>query len=232
MDSTERLSQRLAVLERRVRLVGALSLVLGATLLFGAFRQPSDVVRARGLVITDAAGRERIVLGAPMANASRDAKLAEAVGLAVLDSLGRMHVAVGANNPLVLPGGETGARVGMSAGLTIYDPRNGGERGGMAAFADGRTNACLDYGGASKEAICMIVAPDDQYSAIMLNGTPKERDFDRIGMFLGADGQGVIKVYGGGANRGGVELRAGQGPVSIPVYDSTQTAIADLARRP
>ena len=232
MDHMGQLKHRLVVLERQVRLLGALVIALGATLLLGAFQQQSDVLRARGVVITDASGRERIVLGAPMVHASRDDKLAETVGLAVLDSLGRLHVAVGANNPLVFPSGETGKRIGLSAGLTFYDPRNGGERGGLGAFMDGRANVCLDYGNKPKEAACISVAPNDQYTAIMLNGTPAERDFDRIGMFLGADGTGAIKVFGGGVNRGGVMMRAGKGPASITVYDTLQKAIGDVSRRP
>ncbi len=51
-------------------------------------------------------------------------------------------------------------------------------------------------------------------------------------MYVGADGQGSIKAFGGGGNHGGVLIRAGNGPASITVYDTTGTAIGDIARRP
>lgn len=233
MSEVEMLQRRLRRTERRVRWLMAFCLVLGTALLIGAAqanRANHDVLTARGLVITDAAGNERIVIGAPMGNASSNAQLADGVGIAVLDSSRRLHVAVGANNPLVLEDGTVGTRIAMSAGLTIYDPRDGRERGGMGAFADGRANICLDYGTATKEAACLAVAPNDDYAAVILNGTPEEEVFDRAVMFVGADGGGSIKVFGGRENRGGIMMRAGKGPASVTVYDSSGVAVGDLVR--
>lgn len=232
MNEMELIKHRLAVTERRVRWLAAVVLLCGSTLLLAALRAEPDVLRARGLVITDAAGRERIVVGAPMRGASTDPKLAETVGLAVLDSVGRLHVSVGANNPLMLTGTQTGRRIATGAGVTIYDPRDGRERGGIGAMADGRANVCLDYGTKPKEAACMSVAPGDQYAAVILNGTPAEPQFDRVTMYVGADGAGSIKVFGGGGNNGGVFIRAGKGRASLTVYDTTGTPIGDLVRDP
>jgi hypothetical protein len=231
MREVEHLRRRLEVTERRVRILGAVAVVLGTTILMGALRSQPDVLRARGVVITDASGRERIVLGAPMREATADAKLAQTVGLAVLDSVGRLHVVVGANKPLVLAGGQLASRVATEAGLTFYDPRNGSERGGIGAFSDGRANVCIDYGTKSKEAAYMSVAPGDQYAAVILNGTPSEPQFDRVTMYVGADGAGSLKAFGGGANNGGVMIRAGKGPATITVYDTTGTAISDIASK-
>ena len=149
----------------------------------------------------------------------------------MLDSAGRLHVALGADNPLVLASGQTGTRIASSAGLTIYDPRNGQERGGMGAFVDGRANVCLDYATKSKEAACLAVAPNDQYAAVILNGTPSEPQFDRVTMYVGADGAGSIKAFGGGANNGGVMIRAGKGPPSVTMYDTTGKALGTLTPR-
>jgi hypothetical protein len=229
MSELDALNRRLARAERNVRRLGAVLLVGGAILLLGALRPQDDVLRARGLVIVDASGRDRIVLGAPMQEASGDPKLAGAVGMAVLDSAGRLHVAVGANPPLVLEDGAIGTRIATQAGLTFYDPRSGRERGGMGAFADGRATACLDYGTAVKEAACLFVAPGDQYAAVLVNATPSEEDFDRVTMVVSADGTGVLKAEGGGSEASGVLIKAGNGPVSITTYDSTGTAVRDLA---
>lgn len=226
----QQLQRRLAATERRVRILSLTTVLLGATALVAALRPPADVLRARGLVITDAAGHDRIVLGAPMREASADPKLAAAEGIAVLDSAGRLETALGAGNPLVLRGGRLGARIAGNTGLTIYDPRDGSERGGVAAFADGRANVCLDYGTKDKEAACLSVAPADRYAAVILNATPNEPQYDVATMFVGADGQSSIKAFGGAASGTGVVIRGGSGPASVAVYDSTGRQVADLAK--
>lgn len=228
----QQLQRRLAATERRVRILGATTVLLGASALIAALRPPAAVLRARGLVITDAAGRERIVLGAPLREASADPKLAGAVGIAVLDGAGRLNTALGASTPLVLRGGRMGTRIAGSAGLTIYDPRDGSERGGIGAFADGRANMCLDYGTKVKEAACVSVAPGDQYAAFILNATPNEPQYDVATMFVSANGESSIKAFGGAANGTGVMIRGGGGPASVAVYDSAQRQITDLARTP
>jgi hypothetical protein len=76
----------------------------------------------------------------------------------------------------------------------------------------------------------MVVAPGDQYAAVVLNGTPNEEAFDRVTMVVGADGVGVVKAFGGGPHPTGVLIKAGGGPASITTFDSAGTAIRDLAR--
>ena len=98
----------------------------------------------------------------------------------------------------------------------------------MSAYRDGRANLCLDYDATQKEAACLSVAPGDEYAAVILNGLPGEPQYDRVVMFVGEDGHGSIKVFGGGENNGGVLLRAGQGMPSITVYDTTGTPIGEV----
>jgi hypothetical protein len=228
MDQMRQLEQELAALRMRVRRL-TIMITVSACVLFAAALAPQDqVIRARGLVITDAAGRDRVVLGAPMANVTDDARLAQSIGIVVLDSMGRMNVALGAQTPLILADGRVGTRVAGRAGLTIYDPRDGKERGGIGAFEDGRANVCLDYDEGQKEAVCLAVAPADQYAAVLLNGTPTEPQYDRVVMYVGADGSGSIKVFGGHGNRGGLLLRAGEGLPRALVFDTTGMPIRDL----
>ena len=221
MSELELLGNRLATVERRQRSLAVLCGVLVLVGIAAAVRPHADVLRVRGLVVVDSSGRERILIGAPLRDASTDPKLALTVGVVVLDSAGRLHVSVGANNPLVFADGRTGTRIGTDAGLTIYDPRNGGERGGIGVFQDGRANVCLDWARKGKEAACMSVAPGDQYSAVLLNGTPDQPQFDRVGLFAGADGLGIVKAFGGGSNNGGIRLEAGKGAPVIALYDTT-----------
>lgn len=227
MNDITSLVRRVERAERRARWSMAVAGLAACAIVIGAMRPASDVLRARGLVIVDAHGKPRIVLGAPITGSVPDAKLAGATGMVVLDSGGRLGVAVGSNNPLVFANGQLGKRLGTGTGLTIYDPRNGGERGGMVAFADGHANLCLDYEAKGKEAVCMTVAPNDQYAATLVNGNPSVEAYDQAAMFVGADGSGVIKIFGGGANQSGVMLVGGKGPRPIKLYDSTQAEIVE-----
>lgn len=232
MDSLGALQRRLEVTERRVRRLSALTVVLFAAIALGATNQ-QQVLRARGLIIVDDAGRERIVLGAPMANATTDSKLATTIGIAVLDSLGKLNVAVGTNNPVMVSAQQRTNRIASSSGLNIYDLRTGVERGGIGVMSDGRANMCLDYSQKLKEAACLSVGANDQHAAVILNGGPNEKDYDRAVMWVDADGMAVLKAFGGYDNKGGVSIRAGgKGPASIIPYDSTGKALADILRRP
>lgn len=228
-------SYRLQRAERRVRGLSIGVLFLAVVGALGAVSTHDmnaiDVITARGLVIVDEAGRERVVLGAPGAAASANPRLADAIGLVVLDTVGRLATAIGIDPPLMLDDGTVGKRIGSSAGMTLYDPRDGKERGGISAFEDGRANVCLDYGQAQKEAACITVAPGDQYAAVLLNGTPREEAYDRVGMFLGADGVGVLKAFGGVSSRDGVFIRAGGGLPTITVYDSTHSKVMDIVEQ-
>lgn len=112
----------------------------------------------------------------------------------------------------------------------MHDPRNGKERGGMGAFADGRATVCLDYSAGAKEAACMSVAPGDEYAAVILNGLPGEPQFDRVTMFVGRNGAGSIKAFGGGANNGGVMIRSGSGQPQLLAIDSTGKLIGDVLK--
>lgn len=246
---------RLTLLERRVRHLttsavagGAAFLTLAALLAAGVLpgdrapdpagpaaggdgSTPGDVLTVRGVAVVDETGRPRVLIGAPISAVTDDPRPAATSGVVVLDSLGRPAVALGMDPPLIRPDGTVAERVASSSGLTIYDQRNGMERGGMGAFADGRANLCLDYEGRQKEAICMHVAPGDESASVLINGTPGEDAFDRVGMFVGADGVGVLKAFGGGQSKDGVLILAGQGRASIAAYDSIQAPIVDLLER-
>ena len=226
MSTTNTLEARITALERRNRILTGLLVVLAAFALTAAMRPAPDVLRSEGLVIVDAEGRQRVVLGAPLGGVSTHEGSSGTVGMIVYDTLGRPLTSIGYNNPNMGADGEAKPRIGTAAGMTFYDPRNGRERGGIGAFGDGRANVCLDYGESiEKEAACMSVAPGDQYAAVLLNAHPSSEFFDRVVMYTGADGASSIKVIGSGANRNGVFLAAGKGPLRAIVYDSAGESV-------
>ena len=117
MDSTD----RLAKLEGQVRLLRtglALTFVtflaLG-TLALNSAQQQTDVIRARGLIITDSAGRERILVGAPIPE--QRGRIEPGTGLAIRDTTGAERFGL-----TLMPSGQMG--MGFDAPRGTGDDRN------------------------------------------------------------------------------------------------------------
>lgn len=154
---------RIAQLERQVRTLRRAALATGAALVVAAvagFRaQQPTVLRARGLVIVDSAGRERILIGAPIPyarNRVRTDTLRVARewarsfpdsakymgwyrdyrhsmhGMLVLDERGFDRLAVGDSNP----DPNIGRRIGPATGVEVNDAR-GFERTGYGMLTVG-----------------------------------------------------------------------------------------------
>lgn len=124
---------------------------------------PTDVLRVRGIVIEDAEGRERILIGAPIPEVAHrirtDFEKAEAawgerfpdmewyrkldhdtVGMLVLDENGHDRIAIG--DPT--PDPNVGRRIAPSVGIAINDAE-GFERSGWGHFPElGRVGFGLD----------------------------------------------------------------------------------------
>lgn len=182
------MTDELARLRRDVRLLKAYALALTAAALVGglaAFGRaaPADqVLRARGLVIVDAAGRERILIGAPVPAARhrlrtdtarvrrelapqfggvpadtymgyyRDYRYA-VHGILVLDERGVDRVALGDS----VPDPNIGRRIGPSAGLMLNDAR-GFERSGYGVLTvGGRDRVVLGLDAKDGEAVVLSV---------------------------------------------------------------------------
>jgi hypothetical protein len=121
---------RIARLESQYRRVRAATVVLGVlfaatlTTLHPRAQQSSDVLRVRGIIVEDADGRARVVLGAPMAEGQNSR-----TGLKLLDATGRERVGIA-----LQPNGD--AVIGLDAPRGTGDERNP-ERISLNATADG-----------------------------------------------------------------------------------------------
>lgn len=153
----------LAKLRRELRVLRLYTLALTAAAFvfaLGAFRSgsaESQVLRARGIVIVDAAGRERILIGAPVPAARNrvrtDTARVRAIwgtrfpkeymtyyqsyrnavnGILVLDEHGFDRVALGDS----VPDPNIGRRIGPSTGMVINDAQ-GFERSGYSLLSVG-----------------------------------------------------------------------------------------------
>jgi len=188
MDPQADLTQRLDRLERRLRrtnLCVTLALAALGALALGSWQsKPSTeaVLRARGLVIEDASGRERILLGAPIPQARNRVRTdPERVasnwgprfpkeyldtyksyrhdmnGLLVLDADGFDRLALG--DPV--PDPNIGQRIGASTGLALNDEQ-GFERAGFGLLkVGGHYRAALGLDSAQGTESLMLTLLDE-----------------------------------------------------------------------
>lgn len=189
------LARRLRSLETRVMVLSVFCAVLAAGLVItiwtGAVQkvraaQTTDVLRVRGLVIQDAQGRARILLGAPFPSVpDRLRQDSTATSLLFLDEQGHDRISIGQVTPAQINGKVPANfhRIGNAYGLTIYDA-DGNERGGMGFLTNGkklnRAAIVLDRPGA--DAIGMDVDDNSDSANLALMYSPK----------VGADATGLI----------------------------------------
>lgn len=169
MDGTEAIARLRRELRLLRMLVAILVLALAGAAVFCMVRGPG-VLRARGLVIVDAQGRDRILLGAPTP-ASRDRRRtgAESDALVILGPDGADRILVG-QSPQPIVQGHVAQRIAEAWGLVLHDPR-GNERGGMGFLGDSRAAIALDY--PQHDAIGMVV-DDKSHSARLMLAYPPE----------------------------------------------------------
>lgn len=157
--------------ERKLKRFQALSfgaiLVLTACVIYLAqqsrfqTRHSNNVLRVRGLIVEDAMGRERILIGAPVPAVSGRKRRDDTVGFIVVGENGADRVALAAPVPEPQTQGVVAKRIGNAAGL-VLDDENGNERGGMGVLDnDGRVTLGLDYPNGTGEAITMAVLPGE-----------------------------------------------------------------------
>jgi hypothetical protein len=173
------LEQRIELLERRSRRLMAINAVLGVAFVslllsgFTAVRGGSpEVLRAKGLVIEDAAGRPRVLLGAPFPEVPERARTdARTTAMIFLDDHGHDRLTVGEALPAKLQGkiAKVDKRIGSSFGMTIHD-LEGNERGGFSFLSNGRASIALDYPG--RDAIGLTVDDHLGRAEFMLNYSP------------------------------------------------------------
>jgi hypothetical protein len=203
-------------------LFAALMLALALPLLSARLLQGPEVLRVKGLVVVDEAGRERILIGAPVPHAANrvreDLERAKAAwgqrfgqfdwyatldhgtnGLLILDENGHDRIALG--DPV--PDPTLGRRIAPGTGLTLND-QNGDERSGWGYFqALDRVGFGLDHPGG--EGLNLFVLEDGTSGLLA-----RSRDGER-GAFLGVANGGSFAT-GLDAALDGLLVRDATGP--------------------
>lgn len=151
---------------KRQRLLSALGgLVVLGTVLAGFVTRKADYLHVRGITVMDAAGRPRILIGAPNETTGRQRKDDPTASLVVLGPDGQDRVILGeAPNPVLH--GKVYPRIAASYGLTIHDS-TGQERGGMSFLDNGRGVIALDR--KNQDAVEMIVNDKTGFAGLTMN---------------------------------------------------------------
>ncbi len=153
------LEDRLVSLERKstqwrtlcgIQLLAILGFSIALIARPNAVVQADDgILRARGLLLTDASGKARVLLGAPFPQAKdRVRQDAGTASLVFLDEQGHDRLTIGENPPAQINGvvPPRFQRLGVGAvsyGMLLHDPL-GNERGGMGFNSTGRASIALD----------------------------------------------------------------------------------------
>ena len=152
----------------------------------------AKVLHLRGLVIEDAQGRARILLGAPFPTVhDRIRQDATTTAMLFLDENGHDRFSIGEKMPAQIDGKVPPQlhRIGGGYGLTIYDPE-GNERGGMGFLSNGST--------VSRAAIALDRPIGDAWGAMVDDKTgfagtvsiyPRETGHGASGVVIGTQGK-------------------------------------------
>ena len=149
-----------------VLLLAALAAVLWIN---HAASQTDRIIRTQGIVIVDAHGHDRILIGAPVpASSSRTRKDDASDGIVFLGSTGADRLALG-QMPSPVINGKAFPRIGDgdNYGMALYD-KTGNERGGMGFLGMGRVVISLDRAAPMSDDIGMMVDDKDGFAGMIV----------------------------------------------------------------
>jgi len=193
-----------------LRIGVGLCLLLAAVAMCLSFNSSSGgILRVKGLVITDASGRDRILLGAPVPDSrSRLRQDSATDSLVFLAKDGVDRLAIG-QAPEPVMHGKTVRRIGDNNdyGMTLYDT-HGNERGAFGFLGMGRVILGMDR--PSGDAIGMYVDDKTNYAGLLLN-------YDHgkdAALSFGTSGTGLSLLVGDveGTPRASLEMAGTQAP--------------------
>jgi hypothetical protein len=175
-------------------------------LLMGATHGP-QVLRAKGLVIVDDQGREKILLGSPTpVSSSRLRKDAQTESLVFLGEDGSDRVIVG-QTPDPYIAGQTSKRIAEGWGSLYFDPK-GTERAGMGFLGNGRAAVVLDR--PNGDALGMMVDDKSGYAGMLINYPSQETALE----LAVKDGQpSVVMFDSDGKSRANLKLSGNDRPI-------------------
>ena len=154
----------LVSLRRQVRIFQVLCAGCLGAFLLAAVRPASEVIHAKGIVIEDAGGHPRLLMGAPVP-LIEGRRSDVTTSIVMRDAAGHDRVIVGEEpNPMI--GGKVLPRIGASWGIGLFNS-SGDERGGLVNFDQGRSAIALDR--ASGDGIGLLVDEKENFARLLIN---------------------------------------------------------------
>jgi hypothetical protein len=172
MQPTESQIERLERLERfvcntKILFVVGLAGVV-ALIVFGKYAlalSPDDkVLHVHAVVIEDATGRPRMLIGAPISNEGRK-RHDDVTGLVLLGSDGTDRLTIGTAD-YDQKNGALQHRIANGVGLLVNDAR-GNERGGFGILDNGRVTLGLDRAN-GEEGAFLTVEDEDDFAGLLI----------------------------------------------------------------
>ncbi len=203
---------RLAFLECRARRLERTVIALAALALSAFAPQVPEVLRVRGIVVEDSAGRPRVLIGAPVPSEPGRARADRPSGLVYLSADGVDRLQLGeVGGPQM--GGKIQPRIAAATGLMVNDDK-GDERGGFGMMANGRIVLGLDD--ADGEGVMLFAAPDLAMNGIFVNGRSGDETRTRASLVATRGGDATLDLHdGAGASRLAVGVTAGKPVISV-----------------
>jgi hypothetical protein len=172
METTGTQTEQLERLERFVRTTKALAL-LGLVSLMGLFvvekyvsasTSNEKILRVRGIVIEDATGHPRLLLGSPISNQGRK-RQDELTGLVLLGEDGTDRLTIGTAADVQI-NGKMEQRIAKGVGILLNDI-TGNERGGFGFLDNGRVTLGLDRAH-GEEGAFLTVRDEDGFAGVVI----------------------------------------------------------------
>lgn len=163
-DEIHKLGQEIKPLRKQTRILQSCLIATVCGVLIAASPRTVDVLQARGIVIEDGAGRQRIVLGDP-GTGIHSGGTRSSTTLVFKSENGQDRVLIG-QEPAPSLDGKVYPRVAPGWGMLINAP-DGSERGGFG-YLDGR-GASISIDRPTGDALGMLVNEKSGLSAMVLN---------------------------------------------------------------
>lgn len=180
-----RADQRIVRLERNMRSLRTAVLFLVLIIIAGSSvamlsEGKGDILRVQGLIVEDAEGNPRILIGSPFPEVKERKREDKTSGILLLDEKGIDRVAIASPVPDPQIKGNVVKRMSPATGIQLND-LNGNERSGYGVLGSGSVVLGMDY--ESGEGVALFISKEMGYSGVLINGDKRPPNAQRV--FLG-----------------------------------------------
>lgn len=234
-DATLRHLQRQIFWSRAIAILALLGVIaIAITWFASAHANRDDILRTKGIIVTDAQGHDRILIGAPaIAAVKSTSAYGSTNSIVFLNRNGTYHLALGqapapaVNGKAPIVDGKPVKRIGNgdNYGMALYDT-HGSERGGMV-FLGGASRAviALDRAWPARDAIGLMVDDKTGFAGLGVNYANGNSGFE-----LGTQGDATSITLSDPQNRERANLQI-KGPAA-PAWKFSGAAAASSTGKP